>query len=214
VRRGAGLGLVATLVVATSCSGPTRDRVVRFLFDDPPGDEPADVAAPAGTGTEEAPAEAGGPGADAPIELVIHSPYEDRDCEACHESSGSISFARGGEAEIDPDAYRDRSGARLAFPRDEICFECHDDMTAESLAEEGEYIHPPAEEGECLECHDPHQSRFVALLRGRESAHDVCFECHDEDDWAESEPHEDLGEDERTCWDCHEAHVSDEEALL
>ena len=144
----------------------------------------------------------------------MHSPYEDRDCEACHETSGSISFGGGPGGGSSPGAFHDASGSRLRFPRATLCFECHDDMTAEELAEQGEVVHVPAEDGECLECHDPHRSRHHALLRGDGPAWGVCFECHDEDDWLESGPHEDLVGDERQCWDCHEAHVSDEEYLL
>jgi len=205
-----------------SCGGTTRGDVLRFLFDDPPGDRdtvsaesPATPVPADGEGEAIAAAEAGAGAPPAAGGIVRHSPYEDRDCGACHELGGSFSFRGNGvTVPAGSDHGEPGFGARLRVPRDRVCTECHDDMTEDALEQTGEYVHSPAGEGECLECHDPHQSRFPALLRFGDPLETVCFRCHDAGDVLSEEPHDGLAAAERTCTRCHDPHVSAREYLL
>ena len=73
-------------------------------------------------------------------------------------------------------------------------------------------IHSPVEDGECLECHDPHLSRNRHLLRA-ERVRTLCFGCHDEEIAAGEGDHPDLDDDEE-CTDCHNPHMAEDEHLL
>jgi predicted CXXCH cytochrome family protein len=107
-----------------------------------------------------------------------------------------------------------RHASRLRLPKEEVCLECHDDMSAEGLAEEGEVLHSPAEEGECVECHDPHKARYASLLRVGDPFEKLCFQCHDPEDVLDTGAHEGLAVAERKCVRCHDPHVSNREYLL
>ncbi|MEZ5063781.1 MAG: cytochrome c3 family protein [bacterium] len=198
--RGAfGLG-VLTLTIA-SCGGTSKSDLLRILFDDPPGERPVETAATA------APSPRVRASTTDAVRIYRHSPYEEKDCEACHALEGAWPVGSGDTAVF--------GKARLRARPDELCYECHDDMTADALREDvGEVVHAPLEDGECLECHDPHQSRFPSLLKRGDPFENVCFECHDGDDVLESEPHATLTEDRRRCVLCHDPHASSRTALL
>ena len=72
---------------------------------------------------------------------------------------------------------------------------------------------PPAiadEEGECMECHDPHKSEHGGLVKLAGAA--LCYECHDEDEVLTSKPHKSM--EGRSCTACHNPHGADRRALL
>ena len=210
--------VAAALLGTTACGGAGNSGILRVLFDDPPsssaeapaGVSPANVAA-----VDSTQAAGSAPASVAPRRFaVVHPPFESGDCGDCHSLSASTSFGRGAADGGDAKPIQDRSGARLRFPKDRICFECHDDMTAEALARRAKYLHAPAEGGECLECHDPHESRWAALLRDGDPLEKLCFRCHDADDVLRGKPHATLAPDARTCTLCHDPHGSDREYLL
>ena len=70
----------------------------------------------------------------------------------------------------------------------------------------------PVENGECSACHNPHVSRFDALLRERPGS--LCVECHQELREAHQRPvvHEPVAEGR--CADCHQPHGGTHDALL
>ena len=39
-------------------------------------------------------------------------------------------------------------------------------------------VHPPVEDGDCMECHTPHAGKFKGLLK--KSVKDTCAGCHDD----------------------------------
>lgn len=187
--------------------------MLRFFFDDPPVAErlapPDSTLAAQHQGADESPADSGPPR----VAAVLHAPYADRDCAACH--AVLLSGQRREKSAVPGvEKTRDRSGARLLLPPDELCVECHEELSAESLEEDGYVVHAPAAAGECLECHRPHKSRHESLLRTGDPFETVCFSCHEPEDVLELDPHIDLEPEERRCIDCHHPHASDEEHLL
>jgi predicted CXXCH cytochrome family protein len=59
----------------------------------------------------------------------------------------------------------------LNQPANELCFTCH----AKDVKEE-DSKHGPWDKGECVLCHDPHQSDFPKQLRAEGNV--LCMECH------------------------------------
>lgn len=211
IARLVGVAVAAAAVVA--CSAGTRQSVLRTLFDDPPGAEhPVSPRA-----VEQARADSVRAAEEAALaarsKRYLHPPYEDDACDECHAVSASASFRPEFRAQPPSDDYSSASPSRLLFPREKICYECHDDMTPEELAPDGETIHGPVEDGECLECHDPHQSRYPKMLRLGDPFEKLCFQCHDPED-IEGEPHDALEGEDRVCIRCHDPHVSEREYLI
>lgn len=123
--------------------------------------------------------------------LVVHPPYKERDCEACHDLSAP-------------------GKKKLSDEIPELCFECHDDDNFTK-----EEIHSPVEDGECMECHNPHKTAEDKLLRKPVIA--TCFGCHDKEDIYETEEleaHLPLKEEPKACNICHNPHSSDHEFLI
>ena len=90
----------------------------------------------------------------------------------------------------------------------EVCSQCHD----LSDALEARVTHPPVEMGECAACHNPHVSRFEALLQERPGP--LCAECHpgvtEELERPAVHPPAAGGE----CAACHEPHGGAHSGLL
>jgi predicted CXXCH cytochrome family protein len=91
----------------------------------------------------------------------------------------------------------------LVAPGDELCFRCHD------LRLDKPYVHGPLASGGCLVCHDPHRSRYRALLVSASDG--FCFHCHEASSLQPIRGHESGGE---RCTACHDAHMSDRPHLL
>lgn len=84
----------------------------------------------------------------------IHQPAKTGSCDACHE-------------QVTGHPHR----FQLTVASDELCAECHDDVT-----EEHDYLHGPVATGACVACHDPHASELDALLIG--PTPELCIGCH------------------------------------
>ncbi len=92
-------------------------------------------------------------------------------------------------------------------PVPELCYSgCHDDYTKSSAA----YVHGPVASGECLLCHDAHQSRNKHLLKEPESK--LCFQCHGSEVMELLKDHS--VESPIGCTECHDAHASSVKGLL
>lgn len=113
-------------------------------------------------------------------------------CESCHVVS-----------EIDGE-----QTIQLAAEGNELCFICHDDKKPDERA--GIRTHSPLLEGDCLGCHDPHNSAYTPLLRAPvedTSEENLCFTCHA--DIAESARGKSVhAAMEMGCSVCHETHKS------
>lgn len=108
--------------------------------------------------------------------VSIHLPYEEKQCDDCHDKS-----KEGG----------------LVRPKKELCGMCHTDLI------KGAHVHGPTAVGECLACHLPHTSAFSSLLKFDVS--ELCTACHREKRLAE-EMHVKVGAKQLECVDCHDPH--------
>jgi DmsE family decaheme c-type cytochrome len=120
-------------------------------------------------------------------EKYIHGPVASGVCSICHGAS--------------PKHSENPKKNKFATIKDaaSICFECHEQFQARKN------IHSPVEEGECIACHDPHESpnKFQLVAKGGE----LCFNCHDEELVAGKYVHGPAAVG--GCIACHEPHTSD-----
>lgn len=116
-------------------------------------------------------------------QTYFHPPYAERMCDSCHDGQFS---------------------QRLVAEGKELCFTCHD-----NFLEGAKVRHFPAEEGQCLECHNPHSSQFPKLLKQKGQA--LCFTCHDKENLATIVPHDSI--EDADCLDCHDPHRGEEKLL-
>ena len=165
---------------AIACEGTTRTRVLRVFFDGVPSSPEAGGVGPALVGGT-----AGRAAPTAPVRqsASVHPPFGENQCSRCHDA------ARGNEADASS----------------ELCFGCHDEALAE-----GTVVHMPVEDGECLDCHHPHQSLQPALLR--KPSPSICWECHDEELLAGTFKHEPAATG--GCPVCHSPHAANQKRLL
>ncbi len=111
---------------------------------------------------------------------TVHEPLNDEaSCLSCHSPHASD------------------SATLLDEEPPDLCFNCHDRRANEKIraveekVRRGVHVHPPAADGECVDCHEPHGSDVQHLLSsafpgghyavGDVSTFALCFDCHDED---------------------------------
>lgn len=114
----------------------------------------------------------------------VHGPVGARICTVCH-------------VETDKKDHK----FKLSVEKDELCFGCHDGSRDMMLQE---HLHTPAAEGNCVGCHDPHQSNYKFSLKGQ--AADLCFNCHDRSAFTDEYVHGPVAAGD--CNVCHDPHAS------
>jgi len=122
---------------------------------------------------------------------VLH-PAVAMGCESCH---------RDVHPKNDP-----KKKSQLMEQGERLCFLCHDAARYKT----GTRVHPPAADGSCLYCHDPHGSDASALLRPDMPA--LCVNCHNREALLDRYVHGPvmIG----NCMACHEPHTADFPGLL
>jgi predicted CXXCH cytochrome family protein len=117
-------------------------------------------------------------------QMVIHPPYQDRQCSSCHDQS--------------------TMGKLIKSPPD-LCYQCH-----ENFNDKYNVVHGPVEGGYCTQCHNPHISANKdLLLRNSQS---LCLYCHDSKQVMETEAH--LAINDADCTGCHNPHGGEDRNLL
>ena len=91
----------------------------------------------------------------------------------------------------------------LVADKRKLCFTCHDESKFD-----GPYVHGPVAVGACLMCHQPHQSKYPALLL--KSTPGLCLQCHDKTEVFANENHEGVTD----CLDCHQPHVAEDPMFM
>ena len=163
----------------------------------------------------------------------IHTPVEDGDCIACHnphESPNKFQLLAKGSALCFN--CHDEAMAGGAFVHGPVavggCVACHDPHTADyakNLKVEGpslcymchtdkaeaihkaEFVHKPVSE-KCTSCHNPHSAAKQFMLQSKTP--ELCLDCHKdkkEQLSTASFKHRAM-ETERSCLNCHDAHMS------
>jgi len=97
----------------------------------------------------------------------------------------------------------DKKNHKFVFTaeKEELCFGCHEgkrDMMLE------DHLHTPVADGNCVGCHDPHQSDYQFTLKG--NAADLCFNCHKKNSFSMDFVHGPVGVGD--CNACHNPHAS------
>ena len=124
---------------------------------------------------------------------VQHEVTAQGDCTACHVPHAS-----------------DHPQLLLAEPGPALCSACHGTQAElVALKDARGQPHPPAAEGQCLQCHDPHGGH-ESLLRQPEP--EQCLSCHESvrAELGRSGVHQPA----QDCSQCHQGHGSEHVALL
>ena len=122
----------------------------------------------------------------------VHAPAK-KDCQRCH-------IANGAEHPLD-----NVVGFALKENVPTLCYECHDPKN------EKEFVHDPAQKGECLKCHDIHNSPNLYLVKA-DPVGGLCLDCHDLEIPTGNLVHGAVSEG--TCTGCHNPHQADNKAML
>ncbi|UCH79649.1 MAG: hypothetical protein JSW20_07780 [Nitrospiraceae bacterium] len=115
----------------------------------------------------------------------LHKPVTEDRCSSCHRA----------------DSYPDKLGIKS---RNHMCSECHKKMEDEVLT--SKFIHGPVKSGDCLACHDPHDSDQPFFLRRPYSQ--LCSTCHKLEKMVKGKSvHQPVKDG--NCGLCHDPHASD-----
>ncbi|OGU14687.1 MAG: cytochrome C [Geobacteraceae bacterium GWC2_53_11] len=123
----------------------------------------------------------------------VHLPVKNGECQSCHKPSGQKHPKFKKEAFLLTD--KGKAG---------LCNECHERKDTKK------HVHPPVAAGDCLDCHDPHQSdsKFQLKAAGAE----LCYTCHEKSKLDRVVPHKPIAEGK--CLSCHDPHQSDQKYML
>lgn len=123
----------------------------------------------------------------------VHAPVKTGECLSCHKPTAQIHPRFKKEAF----SLTDRGKAGL-------CCECHESKNTKK------HVHPPVAAGDCLDCHDPHQSDSKYQLKAEGAA--LCYNCHEKSKLDRPFPHPPIAEGK--CLGCHDPHQSDNKYML
>jgi predicted CXXCH cytochrome family protein len=189
---------------AAGCDQYTKRKILVFIFP-PLGKEKKAVIIQEGV---EMPSQIKEKKAVEQLTHFIHGPKAQNQCSQCHESSGSLSFRKtdtqGGAIPLLGDV-----AGRLVMPLSELCQDCHTSKSQETAYRRQLWLHGPSAQGECILCHQPHQSEHQYLLVKKNSV-ELCTGCHAKGLMRESESHK-TGDE---CISCHNPHLGKDSLLL
>lgn len=126
---------------------------------------------------------------------ITHYPMQTGRCLACHQQVNQ--------------QHPDSAGPdfQLTAQGSDLCAKCHPKLLGKK------YSHPPAKDGECTTCHNPHASDSPFLLNiSAESQDSLCQKCHSQELTAKKFTHGPVGLG--ACTYCHAPHESDYKGLL
>jgi predicted CXXCH cytochrome family protein len=168
-----------------SCSATKNYKVLSFFFDGIP--DPASVTASAANDSiNKSDTIALTPilAVNTQPKMLLHSPYEDKQCSICHDQS---------------------TMGKLLKSQPELCYQCHEDFITSFKV-----LHGPVGGGQCNMCHSPHMSMNKhLLLRVGQS---LCLLCHDQNQVMETAVHKDIKDAE--CTSCHSPHGGNDRRAL
>jgi predicted CXXCH cytochrome family protein len=129
----------------------------------------------------------------------------------CHQGMGKAQFVHGpvgaGQCAVchtegNP-GHPTKSGAKdfkLAFGGGkDLCYACHNRMDANRV------VHKPVATGDCIACHDPHQSNAELMLK-KATTSELCFSCHENNKTKRAFVHGPVAAGD--CNICHNPHSS------
>ena len=167
------------------------------------------------------------------LKKILHKPLQQGECIACHSPHGSPNkfqlLANGAalcfkchDKNLEKNRYvhgpvavggcilcHDPHSADYKFnlraKGSELCFLCHTEKRKKF--EEAKFQHKPVAEN-CANCHNPHSAPNKFMMKS--DIPQLCFDCHkDKKKYLEEVPFKhDAVTKERTCLNCHDAHMS------
>ncbi|MDD2309227.1 MAG: cytochrome c3 family protein [Desulfuromonadaceae bacterium] len=225
------LAVIPIVLSLCGCSRQTRHQVLTFFFTGVPALEekradPAAVIDPSRNSEkqgEKAPPKnrkAALPGEKEPLPALPEAPrlhshplWAGGNCSICHEGAITFGFQPIGQAKKKAADKVFYSGGgmpgTLRHPKEKICAMCHTDKTGLRAIKDNLWLHNPTARGECLACHDAHQSKHRGTLR--KAPEQLCQECHPAEDLAKLPMHNDAKE---PCLSCHNPHMGKDRRLL
>lgn len=122
----------------------------------------------------------------------LHGPAAAGECAVCHKAEKDNLQIHS----ENPEKFLD-----FTFPLKDkqVCFMCHSDQI------NGDYVHFPVMEGDCLSCHDPHGGNNRYFISGANES-ETCMQCHDNSIMAKDYVHGPVAVGE--CASCHDPHSS------
>jgi predicted CXXCH cytochrome family protein len=191
----------------TGCEPQARHQVLTFFFTGvPPLDESGAIV-----DVKEQPPSAKiieKPAPEALKALFSHPVWAAGTCNPCHESTGT--FSTPGVMRTPATVFKTGGGmpGKLTLPKNELCTQCHKDKTPKRALTDNLWLHNTTAKGDCLACHDPHQSNNEKTLRQAPSI--LCLPCHKEGRFLATPAHQKGAE----CLSCHNPHMGLDKNLL
>jgi len=122
-----------------------------------------------------------------------HQPVKDGECTSCHKAT-----------ELKHPKFKKGAFTLTDNGKAGLCNECHERKDTKK------FVHGPVGSGDCLECHDVHQSDNKYQLKEAGAA--LCFMCHEKASFDRKFPHPPISEGK--CLGCHDPHQSDNKYML
>ncbi|MFT5700101.1 MAG: putative CXXCH cytochrome family protein [Desulforhopalus sp.] len=196
--------LTATL---SACEPQARHRMLTFFFTGVPPLEETDSAE---TISDQPlpPAAIRATVSDSTDKLFSHPVWQAGVCDPCHQTTGAFSAPGVGKRLA---VFKQGGGrpADLTLAKNKICTQCHSDKTPQRALSENLWLHNTTAKGDCLVCHDPHQSNNPKTLRLPSGA--LCVSpCHEQGKFMVTPSHQ----TEQECLSCHNPHMGINENLL
>ncbi len=127
----------------------------------------------------------------------IHGPIGAGVCTPCHRP----------HKDYNPDKHNAGSFTMAAKGK-ELCFICHENLKKSMT---GKFIHGPVAMGDCIACHDPHQSDAKFSMK-KPTTSSLCFSCHENKFTTKPFLHGPVAAGD--CNVCHNPHASDQKFQL
>lgn len=123
----------------------------------------------------------------------VHKPVLDGACLSCHKPTGEK------HPRVKKGAFTLTDNGMVG-----LCNECHERKNVMK------YVHGPVASGDCLACHDVHQSDNKTQLKAPGAQ--LCYKCHTKAKFDRKYPHPPIAEGK--CTGCHDPHQSNVKYLL
>lgn len=125
----------------------------------------------------------------------VHPPVKDGLCTACH-----LATTETDKKTIHPG----NLSITLIQQGADLCYQCHAPKNTKKT------VHAPVMAGDCITCHDPHQSPNKGMLK--QAGARLCFQCHPDNMIKQKVLHPPFASED--CSGCHDNHESDFTARL
>ncbi len=126
---------------------------------------------------------------------IVHTPVKEGKCTTCHQAV----LAQGKNAK-----HPGNLAISLVKQGAELCSMCHEQKNKKKI------VHAPVMGGDCVSCHNPHQSPNKGMLKA--AVPQLCFQCHPESMVKQQVTHPPVAAG--ACSSCHDNHQSDFSHML